>query len=663
MEKQRIYCKLQNQIRKHILMKWNFTLIFLLFCRLIYAQSPTAVEKKTGKLFEQAKVAYEGKLYSKSLILLDNLLDIDSCYIDAYLLKSDIYQDVDSLAPQIKAITAALKLNPEKSSKLYYVLGNAYYRSGLYQNAYDTYQSYIERVDDKAALLKKVNQNMEKCLGAVKLLKHPVPFKSINMGQNINSDDDEYWPSITVDGKTMIFTRLVGSKSISGRHSLAQEDFYTSNLEDNIWQPSQPLSSINTDYNEGAQSISTDGKLLFFTACTRNEGHGSCDIYFSRNKSGDWSVPQNAGEPVNSPSWESQPSISANGEILYFVSNRIGGKGGMDIWKCALKGFSQWGTPIWGYPVNLGDSVNTPGNEISPFIHSDGKTLYFASDYWPGLGGYDIFYCRQKSDSVWTKPQNIGYPINSHKDEQGLVVNAAGRNAYYSSDRPGSKGMDLYSFELHKTARPTPVSYIKGKIVDEDTGAPVCAQVELIDLENSKLAVKGESCWEKGEFLMCLPLGKEYAFNISKEGYLFYSDNFQLKEKKEIIDPYILEIKLKKIKVGGTVVLRNIFFNTGSYELLPESKVELQKLIDFLNLNKTLFIDIDGHTDNVGSEEMNQKLSESRAREVFLYLVNSGIDERRMKYNGFGFTKPIIPNDTPEGRALNRRTEFRIMKK
>jgi len=335
----------------------------------------------------------------------------------------------------------------------------------------------------------------------------------------------------------------------------------------------------------------------------------------------------------------------------------------MDIWKCNLKGFSAWGTPIWGTPVNLGDSINTPGNEMSPFIHSDGKTLYFASDNWPGMGGFDIFYSRQKNDSVWSAPQNIGYPINSFKDEQGLVVDAAGKNAYFSSDRPGSKGMDIYSFELYKNAQPSPVSYIKGKVVDEDSGAPVCAKVDLTDLQNPKSVIRGESCWEKGEFLMCLPLGKEYAFNISKEGYLFYSDNFQLKEKKEIIDPYILEIKMKKIKVGGAVVLRNVFFNTGSFELLPESKVELQKLIEFLNLNKTVFIEIEGHTDNVGSEDMNQKLSESRAKEVYKYLINKDIDDNRMNYKGYGLSQPVSSNDTPEGRALNRRTEFVIIKK
>jgi len=645
-------------------MKKYYILLFILFPRLVLGLSFPPDDKKAIKLFEQAKNAYESNLFSKSLLLLDGVLSIDSSFLEVYMLKSDIYQELDSIYPQIKSVESALKINPEKNSKLYFVLGNAYYRSGAYQKASDAYQNYLKRVKSDAPFIARARQNSIKCQGAINLLKHPVPFESVNLGENINSEDDEYWPSITVDGKTIIFTRLVGSKSFIGqRRSLAQEDFYTSHLENNIWQPGEPLSSINTVYNEGAQTISTDGKLLFFTACTRNDGRGSCDIYFSRNKDGEWSVPQNAGEPVNSPSWESQPSISANGETLYFVSNRKGGKGGNDIWKCNLNGFYEWGMPRWGVPVNLGDSINTHGNEMSPFIHSDGKTLYFASDYWPGMGGYDIFYSRQKNDSVWTQPKNIGYPINSYKDEQGLVVDATGKNAYYSSDRPGSKGMDIYSFELHSDARPSPVSYIKGKVFDDISGLPLCAKVELIDLDDSASVIKGESCWERGEFLMCLPLGKEYAFNVSKEGYLFYSDNIQVKEKTGIIDPYILEIKMKKIQIGGTVVLRNVFFDTGSYELLPRSKVELRKLIDFLEMNKTLFIEIEGHTDNVGSEEMNQKLSESRAKEVYDYLVNYGIEKNRMIFRGYGFLKPISSNESDEGRALNRRTEFRITKK
>lgn len=616
------------------------------------------------KLFEQARHAYENNLFDKSLDFLNGAIALDAGFLEAYLLKSDIYEELDSVLLQINALETALKINPDKYPKSYFVLGNAYYRSGDYQKAKESYNSYLQRVDNKAAFLARTRKNIEKCDDAANLVKHPVNFESENLGQNINSDDDEYWPSITVDGKTIIFTRLVGARLKSNQQiPTAQEDFYTSVLINNVWAPCEPIVDINTNYNEGAQTISTDGRLLFFTACTRNDGRGSCDIYFSRNNCGVWSVAQNAGEPVNSPSWESQPSISANGEELYFVSNRKGGKGGMDIWKCVLKGFSEYGTPKWGIPVNLGDSINTPGNEMSPFIHSDGKTLYFASDYWPGLGGYDIYYSRRKNDTIWTKPKNIGYPINSHKDEQGLVVDASGKNAYYSSDRPGSQGQDIYSFKLYKEARPSTVSYIKGKIIDAETGLPIYANVELIDLDNSTQVIKGEACADIGEFLMCLPLGKEYAFNVSREGYLFYSENFKLKEVSDIIDPYILEIKMQKIKVGGSVVLRNVFFDTASHELLNTSRVELQKLIEFLTDNPSLIIEIGGHTDNVGTQDYNQKLSFRRAEEVYNYLAENGIVKARMSYSGYGFSQPVISNDTPEGRALNRRTEFKIIKK
>lgn len=640
-------------------------LVILSFaCGVSYSQISVPENRKIIKLFEEAKMAYQKGQNAQSVNFLDQILQIDPGYLDAYLMKSDIYQETDSVALQHKALLAALKINPEKQPKLYYLLGKTSYRMGLYRDAYEAFNNYLARTDEKAPFYANAKNGLEKCTNALSLLTHPVEFKCVNLGDAINSDDDEYWPSLTVDGNTLIFTRLVGArKSDLNRRVMAQEDFYTSTKVDGVWTPSKPLVGLNTDYNEGAQSVSTDGKLIFFTACTRSDGYGSCDIYFSRNRNGVWSTPQNAGAPVNSSAWESQPSISANGETLYFVSNRPGGKGGMDIWKCDLKGFSEGGKPDWSTPVNLGDSINTPGNEISPFIHSDGKTLYFASDFWPGLGGYDIFYSRQKKDNQWTRPRNMGYPINTYKDEQGLVVDAAGKNAYYSSDRPGSKGMDIYSFELYKGARPGPVSYIKGKVVDEDSGQPLCAKVELIDVENPKSVIKSESCWDKGEFVMCLPLGKEYAFNVSKEGYLFYSENFELKEKTDIIDPYILDIKLKKIKVGGFVVLKNVFFETDSYELKPESKAELQKLIEFLNQNPTVAIEISGHTDTVGTEDYNLKLSKSRAEAVYNYLIDNNIDAARMTYAGYGFSKPMSTNDTPEGRALNRRTEFRVVRK
>ncbi|HEY3372473.1 MAG TPA: OmpA family protein [Prolixibacteraceae bacterium] len=641
-------------------MKTCLTLVLILFVGWSFGQSYSTSNKKAIKLFEQAKLASNNSLYPKSLQLLQQAIALDPNFLEAYLLNSDMYQEMDSVSLQIQSLEAAIRINASKYTKLYYTLGNACYRSGLYQKAVDSYSKYLEIAGQNGTFISKARQNIVKCTSALDLIKHPVAFNAKNMGTAINSSDDDYWPSFTVDGKTLIFTRLLGAGEPSGKgRTMAQEDFYTSHLIDSQWQPSEPVSSINTTDNEGAQSISPDGKWLFFTACGRNDGMGSCDIYFSRNKGGSWSLPRNAGEPVNSPAWESQPSMSANGQSLFFVSSRKGGKGGMDIWKCNLLGFSEAGSPVWSQAVNLGDSINTPGNENSPFIHPDNKTLYFASDTWPGLGGFDLFYARQNGLD-WSKPRNIGYPINSFKDEQGLVVDASGKNAYYSSDRTGSRGRDIYTFEMYADARPTPVSYVKGKVIDADSGEPLCAQVELIDLHEPASVVKSESCSEPGEFLMCLPLGKEYAFTVSKEGYLFYSENFQLKEKTELVDPYILEIKLKKIDIGGSVVLKNVFFNTGSYELLPESKGELQRLIDLLTANKTIRIELQGHTDNVGTEATNLNLSERRAMEVYKYLVTNGIKAERLIAKGYGYSKPISNNDTPEGRSLNRRTEFKI---
>lgn len=629
-----------------------------------FAQSYSTNNKRAIKLFEQARQASGAGMFAESLQLLKDAVRLDSMFFEAYLLSSDIYQEIDSVALQVKSLETAVRIKRINYPKVYYTLGNAYYTTGRYQKALEAYTRYLEEAGEGGSFVSKARQNVHKAAKAVELVSHPVPFNIRNLGTNINSADDEYWPSLTVDGQMMVYTRLRGSGKSQGQaRQMVQEDFYASQLDSSQWQPSEPLSSVNTENNEGAQSISSDGKLLFFTICGREDGLGSCDIYFSGNRNGVWSKALNAGNPVNSGAWETQPSISANGKTLFFVSNRSGGKGGTDLWQCDLLGFSERGMPLWSKPVNMGDSINTPGNENSPFIHSDGQTLYFASDYWDGLGGYDIFYSRRVNNSYWTKPRNIGYPINSFRDEQGLIVDAMGRNAYYSSDRPGSQRKDIYTFELYEDARPVPVTYIKGKVMDADTGEPLCANVELIDVQDSTSFIKVESCWEIGEFLICLPLGKEYAFNVDKEGYLFYSENYQMKEIKDYINPFMLEIKLKKIEAGSSVVLRNVFFKTDSYELLPESMVELKKLTDFLKNNSTIHIELEGHTDNVGSEEYNLNLSQARAKEVFNYLTANGIKAERMVYKGYGFTKPISTNDTPEGRALNRRTEFKIIRK
>ena len=642
-------------------MKLIFTITVLFFVVGLSAQVQPSGNKRADKYFKSAQNFYQSHEEYRAIDQLEKALKEDECFLNAMLLMADIYNDLGKDSLQVYYLESALNLGSDQGRKIAYVLGNAYYRLGKYQKAKDAFQQYLAEETEALPFYNKAKEKIKYCDFALTLHRNTVDLNAINLGDEINTQYDEYWPSLTVDGKTIIFTRLapIGDGFQQAAH--LQEDFYLSNFIDGEWQPAEPMESINTPYNEGAQSISADGKLLFFTACTQIDGYGSCDIYFSRNKNGVWSKPRNAGDPINTASWESQPSISANGEYLYFTSNRKGGKGGMDIWRCRLNGFYASGNPQWSDPQNLGDSINTKGNEMSPFIHADGKTLYFASDSRLGLGGYDIYYSRLANDSIWNTPVNMGYPINTHKDEQGLIVDAAGTKAYYSSDRPGSAGLDIYEFTLNKKDRPSPVSYVQGKVYDKESGQPLCAKIELIDLDDNKLVAQTESCWERGEFLMCLPLGKEYAFNVSRKGYLFYSENFALKQVRKADNPFQMSIPLNAIEIGNTTIMRNIFFETGKYELLPHSKVELEKLIDFLKNNPLVKIEIGGHTDNIGSEEYNQILSENRARAVFNYLLKNEIEKSRLSYQGYGFSLPLASNDTANGRAKNRRTEFKII--
>ncbi|MGD9928843.1 MAG: OmpA family protein [Mangrovibacterium sp.] len=638
-------------------------LFFLLFLMpFLMNGQPGTSSKKALKYFNEARNYYQQQETNKALEKLAAAIREDPDFVDVYLLQADIYQEMDSLALQIGSLEKAMTVDETKFPKTGYVLANAYFRAGEYEKACQAFHAFLDRFGN-SPLTTKAKAQLSKCSAALELFNNPRPFQAENLGEAVNTEFDEYWPSLTIDGQTLIFTRLVPVDGF--RHELMprfQEDFFESVRVGGEWQLAEPIVSLNTMNNEGAQSVSADGKLIFFTACNQADGFGSCDIYFTRNLGGNWSIPRNAGEPVNSGAWESQPSISANGEYLYFASSRRGGMGGMDLWRCQLKGFSENGQPRWGVAENLGDSVNTQGNELSPFIHPDGETLYFASDEWPGLGGTDIFYTRLTGGSVWQRPANLGYPINTAQNEQGMIVDASGRDAYYSSNRPESQGLDLYRFELYDEARPAPVTYVRGQVVDHRSQLPVCARVELIDLEQGQLVAETNSCMEKGEFLLCLTLGKEYAFQVSCPGYLFFSENFELKEVHYAYDPASLTIPLMLVEAGSAAVLRNVFFQTASYELLDHSKAELSRLIDFLEQNPAVAVEIGGHTDNVGGVAYNDELSEMRARSVWQYLVDAGIPETRLSYRGYGMSQPVETNDTEEGRSRNRRTEFKILK-
>jgi flagellar motor protein MotB len=394
---------------------------------------------------------------------------------------------------------------------------------------------------------------------------------------------------------------------------------------------------------------------MFFTACNRQGGIGNCDIYFSALTNGRWSEPSNLGYPVNTKQWESTPSISADGKTLFFSSSRTGGFGGKDLWLSRLNGKNQWTEP-----VNLGDKINTEGDEMSPFIHFDGKTLYFASNGRIGMGGFDLYITRMKTDSSWTTPQNLGYPINTYNDEMGLIIESGGQNAYFSSIRDKSKGKDIFYFNLYESVRPNPVSYMKGKVYDKETGKLLKADYELINLSTGKVIIKNITD-ETGNFLVCLPSGYNYGINVSKPGYLFYSENFMFEGMHTVSEPYIKKIVLNPTKVGEKMLLSNVFYEVDSWQLKKESMSELNNLVALLSENKKLVMEIGGYTDSTGSEQYNLSLSEKRALSVVNYLIKQGISSNRLKYKGYGNTSPLGDNVTIEGRKLNRRTEAKII--
>ena len=312
-------------------------------------------------------------------------------------------------------------------------------------------------------------------------------------------------------------------------------------------------------------------------------------------------------------------------------------------------------------PVNLGATINTPEDDAAPFIHSDGHTLYFASNGRVGMGGYDLYYSTLQPDGSWSEPQNLGYPINTYNDEINIFINAQGTTAYIASDKAGGfGGLDLYSFDLDDDLRPSPVTYIKGRVFDAETKVPLAAEVQMIDLETNQLLTGTMSDEETGEYLACVHTGKNVLLNVSHPDYPFYSENFQLAQSYNQLQPYRKDISLQRAEVGTVVVLKNIFFDFDKSELKAESYLELDKLVDYLKHNR-IRIEIGGHTDNTGSSEYNEQLSKARAKSVYDYLLAHGISENRLSYRGYGMQKPIDSNDTEEGRANNRRTEFTII--
>ena len=618
-------------------------------------------DKRALKNYDRALTMIELGYMEQAFQLMARAVETDSFFVDAYFQMAAIRHDQGMLAESEQLFEQALAIAPTYKTTPWLQLAITEWRQDKFDEAEAHFREYLALDPPNARDVAMAQDYLERCAFSAEAMRNPVPFAPRKLGPEINTERDEYLPSFTADGHTLIFTRVVEGRLIN-------EDFYRSRQgEDGSWEEARPIDRVNTEENEGAQTVSADGRQLIFTACNRAGGLGRCDLYFTEFKWGAWTDVQNLGPPVNTGAWESQPSLSADGRALYFASDRPGGKGGIDLWVSFRQPDGSWGTP-----QNLGDSLNTSGDEQGPFIHPDGQTLYFMSDGHPGMGGADIYFSRLREDGAWSAPVNMGYPINSNSDEGLLVVSLDGQTAYFASNRkdldPTYDGRrpsyDLYAFDLYEAARPAPVTYVKASVRDAETRRPLIAGVEFTDLGTGQTAVSSVTA-EDGQFLIVLPQGKNYALNVTKEGYLFFSEHFELKALHSAEEPFLLEIDLQPIPDGALtaeqevpVVLKNVFFAFGSAELLPESVTELELLRELLEANPDLRIQINGHTDDVGSDADNQLLSEQRAKAVYTYLVEQGIAKDRLRYKGFGESRPVGTNETEAGRQQNRRTEF-----
>jgi outer membrane protein OmpA-like peptidoglycan-associated protein/tetratricopeptide (TPR) repeat protein len=634
----------------------RFAFILLIFFLLQVDQCYTQgynqqkISKKAKKNYELAMQQVDFGEYTKALKFLDQALETDANYLDALLSKAGILAELKRYAMAVDFYEKAFVVDDMASRDFFFVYAIALGGLGEFKKALYAVDRFLALPNLRASSLQAAKYR-KKCFEFAVTLQELYPerqqMRVLHMGDSINSSVSEYYPSMTIDGKELIITRRT--------RNAADEDFYSSNQVDGIWRNAEPLKGkVNTLFKEGGQQITPDGKWMVFSAKDYPEGLGSFDIYLSVQSDNGWSERIHAGNAINTEYWESAPCLSPDKKQLYFSSDRPGGYGGTDLYVSTLMANGKWSTP-----QNLGPNVNTPGDESCPFMHADNQTLYFNSNGHLGYGGTDL-YLTQKTNQGFSVPQNLGYPINTIDDEGSLFVTSDARTGFLASDRGDSKGgLDIYSIQLYEGIKPSACSWLAGRVYDSLTNSGLSGLIEVIDLATQQV-ISSVQAEDDGSYLAILPAGKNYALNVSKKGYVFYSGRFIMKGTNAQ-QRLTYDIPLQRLQEGTKIILKNIQFSSGSFELLPESYIEMDKLLTLLAENPKLKVQIIGHTDNVGSEQDNLKLSKQRAQVVLAYFTGKQISTERVIAKGMGAQEPIAENDSPNGRALNRRTEMLVL--
>lgn len=624
--------------------------------------------KKIEKSYDDGIDYFKKSNYTEAVQIMKGLVNKEPDFTDAYyVLGLSYFKRTNSNFKEAeKNFLKVIELCPSYNVYAYYYLAEICYGSERYDSAMHYCEIFLKDVD-------KIKSDKDYSR-AVDLLKYskfyqqmihsPVPFEP-HVVEGISTPLNEYLPIITADNQMAFFTREMkeeGEKNTLIQSEKYKEKFMFSELQPDgkFGQGEEMPDPFNLNDNEGGATLTVDNKTLYYTVCkyTQNHTYYNCDIYYSEYIDGEWTPIKSVSEKINLPTtWESQPSISADGKTLYFVSDRAGGFGGYDIYRSVKTETGEWGTPI-----NLGPVINSTGNEKSPFIHPDGKTLYFSSDGWLGLGGYDIFYSRLNDDGSWSTPVNLGYPINSADDEVGFFVSTDGKTGYFASNKlKGVGGWDLYSFDLYDKARPGKVLFLSGTVKSETESEMARTRIELKNMETKKISeIPLDSI--TGKYVAVAPFNNDYIMTVKKEGYV-YESRYIAKTDSIYRMPARLDLDIHQIELNKSYRINDIFFAFNSFELIGESKAVLDLLIEFLFENPSIYIEVQGHTDNIGNDADNMKLSSNRAKSVYNYLIENKIDSKRLTFRGFGKTVPVTSNETEDGRARNRRTVFVIIKK
>jgi OmpA-OmpF porin, OOP family len=631
--------------------------ILLLFASAVPALPQGVVSTKNKKAIEAYVLADNYRVrgqYKEAIELLNTAIDKDKNFFEAYLRLGITYKAIKDYQQASDVLEKGLAVTPEpRWQKVFWVelaennmkLGN-YEKVLTYSDQYLKTETINKAKIDQAGLWKKSAEF------SLKNINTEIKYQQRQLSDTLNRFPLQYFPVVTGDQQEMLFTRRTGFRDEN------DEDLVISRKsQDGQWQMPESVSqNINSQYNEGTCTVSADGRQIIFTSCQGRKGFGDCDLFESVKTGNEWSVPVNLGAQINSAAWDSQPSLSADGRVLYFVSDRRGGVGGWDIYVSSKSDDGKWSKAM-----NMGKVINTPYHEISPFIHANGRTLFFATTGRPGFGGYDIFRS-EKEDSVWTEPVNFGYPINNQDDQFSMFITADSERGYYSHEETGThKSSKIYEFYVPEQYR---IKYrsnvIKGFVRDAKTHDPVRGRIELFNLLTDQIVSVTHSDSVTGQYLMVLTQGADYALYVNAPGYLFESLNFDYEDNYDP-KPVVIDIDLDKAGAGAMIVLNNIFFEVDKYDLAPKSKTELDKVARFLIDNPAIKVEISGHTDDTGTASHNQTLSLRRAQAVVQYLSQHSIPAKRLTQVGHGSSRPLKPNDSDANRQINRRIEFRIL--